>query len=63
MVGMITLTLYGVESWIFWTIYLIVWWIVEARVAKHIHLHWFTWVLIIGGLSALDFWIINLLIQ
>ncbi|WP_196894712.1 hypothetical protein [Aureivirga marina] len=61
MLGMIYFTLSGIHNWIFWTFYIIVWWIVEARIAKRIHLHWFTWILIIGGLTLIDLWIISLL--
>jgi len=59
MAGMILLTIYGVQNWIFWLIYAAIWWIIEARIAKNIQLHWGVWVILIAALTGLDIWIIG----
>ncbi|MBO6606711.1 hypothetical protein [Psychroserpens sp.] len=61
MAGMIVLTINGVHNPWFWLLYAAVWWYTEAVIAKNIHLHWSVWVVIIGLLTVLDLWLIQLL--
>ena len=59
MAGMIVLTIKGVHNPWFWLVYASVWWYLEAKIAKNIHLHWTIWVGIIAALTVLDLWIIQ----
>lgn len=59
-IGMIFLLLYKVRTWWIWAIYITVWTVVEGRIAINMHLKWWHWVLIIGGLSVIDLIIIYL---
>ena len=55
MIGMIVMLINHVYQWWIWLIYLAVWTYAEMKIAQNIHLKWWAWVLIILGLSLIDY--------
>lgn len=58
-VGMVIMMLNEVHNPWVWIAYIALWTWLEMKIAKNIHLTWWTWGLIILGLCVLDFIIIS----
>lgn len=59
-VGMAALIVARVTTWWIWYIYLLVWTLVELRVARDMNLRAWHWILILLGICALDWGVIAL---
>ncbi|KXX70849.1 hypothetical protein [Flammeovirga sp. SJP92] len=57
MAGMIVLIVNHIDDWYIWLIYIAIWTYAEMIIVKDLHFKWWVWVLIIGGLSIID-WIV-----
>lgn len=60
-VGMVILMINKIKDPWIWIAYVSLWTWVEMKYAKKIHLKWWVWVLILIGLSLLDFTLINII--
>ena len=60
-VGMTILLLNKIHNPWVWIAYISLWTWIEMKIAKNIHLKWWAWVLILLGLSLLDFIIIKMI--
>lgn len=60
-IGMVVLLFYDLSAWWIWYIYFAVWTLIEYKIAKNIALKWWHWILIIFGIIAIDFGIIELI--
>ncbi len=61
LIGMIFLMIKHVEQVWIWILYITAWILAEMRIAKNIHLSWWTWVIIITGIIGIDIAVISLL--
>ena len=59
-VGMAALIVARVTTWWIWYVYLLVWTLVEFRVARDMNLRWWHWILILLGIFALDWAVVTL---
>ena len=60
-IGMAALLFYEISTWWIWYIYFAVWTLIEYRIAKKIDMKWWHWILIIFGIIAFDWGIIELI--
>lgn len=60
-IGMIFMMIHQIKNIWLWIAYVIIWTWVEMKIAKNIHLKWWTWMFIILALCVLDFIIIKLI--
>lgn len=56
-VGMAILIVADVTTWWIWYAYLLVWTLVEFRIARDMNLRWWHWILILFGIFVLD-WVV-----
>ena len=61
LIGMIFLMIKHIEHVWIWILYITTWTLAEMRIAKNIHLNWWTWVIIIAGIIGIDIAVISLL--
>ena len=59
-VGMAALIVADVTTWWIWYVYLLVWTLVELRVARDMNLKGWHWILILLGIFALDWGVVAL---